>query len=372
MNIVSGNRVGCARIVYKLVFWGVALALAVAVFLLVSCSSGTPAPAATQPAAVMAAVTQPTQLTATDEPTPWPTADLRYLEQKRADAELAAKIANNKQLEADAEQKKADAQSTTIANLAIVNTMEADSAKATATTAAMLTPTAAAVATQQRQGVINVQKQDDERVNNAAIAYRQNIIAWGWNILGLIGIPTGCIVLVLGIKRIIDTPALSNEESESKPEPAPLVNHVTIPDNPGVTQRIPDPPGDIDKVREWAEIAVDGESVAVGRWETSGPLTSNREYRHGVYAWLVKYNLMVLSKTGHQILNPVGEQVVRSWLARHPENGAPHSPAMSDTAKTAQNPSTRMVSTGMDSGGGVGDYPQNIEFDKVPIIKKGK
>ena len=205
MNIISGNRVGCARIVYMLTFWGVALALAVAVLFLASCSSGTPA--ATHPAAVMAAATQTEQLTATDEPTPWPTADLRYLEQQRAEAELAAKIANNKQLEADAEQKKADAQSTTIANLAIVNTMESDKAKATAIAAAMLTPTAAAVATQQRQGVINVQKQDDERINNAAIAYRQNIIAWGWNILGLIGIPTGCIVLVLGVKKIIDTPA---------------------------------------------------------------------------------------------------------------------------------------------------------------------
>ncbi len=90
-------------------------------------------------------------------------------------------------------------------------------------------------------------------------------------------------------------------------------------------RRIPEPPGDEGKIRIWAEAAMNGASVAVNPWEENGtPFTGDREYRHGVYAWLMQFGLTELR--GRLVLNALGRQIVGDWLANHPSPAADFDP----------------------------------------------
>lgn len=148
--------------------------------------------------------------------------------------------------------------------------------------------------------------------------------------------------------------------NQPEPETPITINHVTT-NNGGFTstRRIPDPPGDVANVREWAIAALDGQSVAVARWEREGsPLGGYREYRHGVYAWLVKWELVELKK--ELVLNELGRSIVGDWLAAHPL------PTDQITPKEAPTSSTPVASMPVD---GVGE---GYQFAITPVKGKKK
>jgi hypothetical protein len=160
--------------------------------------------------------------------------------------------------------------------------------------------------------------------------------------------------LVLWLIRTIEKDTAERAESRRvmlEQEPAPVINHVTLPSAPQVTIRIPDPPGDLGALQEWAAAALAGESLAIDRWERSGPLTGYRVYRTGVYSWLAHYKLMMLDPLHRQVLNPLGDEVVKDWLKRNPPAEPTHSPSTPEPLKTSVIPSVPTATVGTDTEG---------------------
>jgi len=127
------------------------------------------------------------------------------------------------------------------------------------------------------------------------------------------------LVVVGGLLWIIARRQPEAPRAEAPAAPR-IVNHVRAASSDpwaGTVRRIPEPPGDAGKVRIWAEAALNGASVAVNPWEENGtPFTGDREYRHGIYAWLMQFGLTELR--GRLVLNALGREIVGDWLAAHP------------------------------------------------------
>jgi hypothetical protein len=112
--------------------------------------------------------------------------------------------------------------------------------------------------------------------------------------------------------------------------------------------RIQDPPGDANKIRAWAIVALQGQSIAVDPWETAGSPFTKSEYRHGLYQWVLTNRLDCLNAKGERVLNANGGKVVREWLERNP----PPSPSVETTSKTAIIPAVHTDSRTDSAGGG--------------------
>ena len=145
-------------------------------------------------------------------------------------------------------------------------------------------------------------------------------------------------------------PAALPDETPAEAE-RPIVNHVhQDTGDPWAfnTRRIPPPPGETEKIRLWATFVVNGESVAVDRWEKTGtPFTRTHEYRHGIYQWAVGHDLTELNKRGERVLNDLGVKIVTDWLENNPL------PTDDLAQKDAPLPSTRMDTTRMEPEGEV-------------------
>lgn len=277
---------------------------------------------ATIPAALMpeTIATMEREPTATSTATPWPTADLRYLEAAKAEAEIAEKNAN-------AAQSQANAQSTTVANAGIIATITkayeydvATQEAGTATAAPSVTAQAYQVIQRVNDETLRTQ-QESEKSRNESI---KELIVWG--VGGALVLVAGVVVayaIQIGLHNMAqkvydqrDQEAVTNvAESDELPKEEPMVAHLHT--DAGTIKRISNPLVTDAIFRDWAEHVTTGDSAAIDAWETAESPFKGRMYRDYFYPWLVKNSMLTRGTDGRTVLSNIGADYCRGWLARH-------------------------------------------------------
>jgi hypothetical protein len=287
---------------------------------LIACSSparaDNPQPVAlAQEAMLETATAQPATLT--PEPTVDYQATSAYWATQAASDRQAALDSREAELSARAAEQAAGvaiAQMTQDAEqLQATVTAEANNAQATAQTANQTQTALLVAATATGQANMNIllkQQTDFARAEREAKTATQNIIVGA----------AFAFALILFLAWLFLSVIYHLREQEKAPVTPVHVTHITNahPGGYGTTRRISDPPGDTEKIRAWAVAALAGESIAVDPWEASGIFTKNREYRHGVYAWVMAHKFDTINAKGERVLSEEGMITMSDWLVRHP------------------------------------------------------